>query len=222
VEKNIKRKIKMYNKNKITSDSWGKVKRILAFITGVSLWLVSIVFSYNGFGISNSDVAWAGAVLAFAVTVLELIFNTNTLNGLLNNNNVEFGEWILVIGGALAYVYDVWTNILGFYVMQGKPAPDTITISFIVPFLFGCLVAILPEPMFVWAMGWNKINPSDSQEYKMKNGSSFHTSKHIPDSERLRGSSTKAFPSFITQDIADRIKAAQTGRWQDENDKHSN
>lgn len=141
----------------MTADSWNRIKRLLSFITGIALWIVSIVFSYQGFKISNNDVAWAGIVLSFAVTVLELIFNTNTLNGLLNEN-IEFGEWILVLGGAIAYIYDVWTNILGFYVMQNKPAPETITLGFVVPFLFGMLVAILPEPMFVWAMGWNKSN----------------------------------------------------------------
>jgi hypothetical protein len=146
---------------KMDEYSWNRLKRILSLVTGFGLWAVSMVFSYLGFSISNNNIAWVGAVLAFAVTVLELIFNTNTVSGLLNENDeTRFGEWLLVFGGFVAYIYDAWTNILGFYAMQNRAMPDSINVGFVVPLLFGLLVATLPEPMFIWGMGWNKSNPS--------------------------------------------------------------
>jgi len=140
-----------YNRDFITL--WPKIKRLLALVTAVLLWIISIVFSYKGFNFStNHSMAWAGIIMAFAVTVLELIFNTNSIESLLGDRNAEFGEWILVIGGLLAYVYDIWTNIIGILAVQGKSF-DLTTWSVVVPILVGTFMAILPEPMFVWSMG---------------------------------------------------------------------
>lgn len=136
------------------NNDWVKLKKFLAFLTAVLLWTISIVFSYNGFKLdANQGMTWIGIIMAFAITVLELIFNTNNPDRF-SSKKADLGEWMLLFGGILAYVYDVWTNILGFYAARGlgTPSISTIDLNFIVPLLVGLFMAILPEPLFVWGL----------------------------------------------------------------------
>ena len=137
-------------------DKWIRIKKLMALLTSILLWIVSIIFSYKGFNLSSEgNWWWVGIVMAVSITVLELIFNTNTTDDLVNNKS-SFGEWILVIGGVLAYIYDIWTNILGLYAARNAAMPSIshIGADFVIPFVVGAFIAILPEPLFVWGLSF--------------------------------------------------------------------
>lgn len=146
-------------------DKWLRIKKLLALLTSILLWIVSIIFSYQGFALdSGSGMGWVGVIMAFAITVLELIFNTNTTDDLTDSKST-FGEWILVIGGVLAYIYDIWTNILGLYAARNVAMPSIshLGADFLIPFIVGAFIAILPEPLFVWSLNF-KITPSKTEK----------------------------------------------------------
>ena len=118
------------------SDSLLKLKKMLAFVTSIGLIGLSIYFSQLGFGIESSNkMVWIGWFLGFTVTVIELTFNTNVQK--LNST--------LIATGVIAYVYGMWTNVVGLKSILG----DNVLFAIIV----GVFVEILPEPLFAWSIG---------------------------------------------------------------------
>src|SRR3990167_6711198 len=119
------------------------VKKILAFITGILVLYASIVFSKEGleFNIGH-EYAWVGWVLAFAVTSAQFILNSDF-------KKINFS--ILLVGAA-AYVYSIYTNIVGFHALRPeRPLLDIFNVS------GGVFMDIYPEVAISWALGESKL-----------------------------------------------------------------
>lgn len=125
-------------------DKYLGLKRLISFLAAVGLWGVSIYFSYVGFKFESTVILWFGIVLALVVTVVELVFNTKITQ--LNPT--------LLVGGILCYVYGVYTNVTGFYVLQHPDLSDFFTGSnWVIPAFGGIVCEVLPEALFAWAVG---------------------------------------------------------------------
>jgi hypothetical protein len=96
-----------------------------------------------GFKLDSNQIAWVGWFLAGIVTIVELVFNSQT--GKLSLT--------LIVTGALCYMYGIWTNITGFWSLQHPDQPFVLlnTIS-ILPIFVGSIMEVLPEPLFMWGM----------------------------------------------------------------------
>ena len=77
----------------------------LAVLAALVCWALSMWFSYLGFAVGNTQLLWVGWVLAGVVTVVELVFNSQT--GKLSLT--------LIAAGVICYAYGIWTNITGFW-----------------------------------------------------------------------------------------------------------
>lgn len=126
-------------------DKYLGFKRVLAFVASIGLWFVSIYFSYEGFKFESNQILWFGVVLSLVVTVVELVFNTKIRN--LNPT--------LLVTGIISYMYGVYTNITGFYVLQhGADLSEFFNkTNWIIPMFAGIVCEVLPEALFAWAWG---------------------------------------------------------------------
>lgn len=123
------------------------VLRILAAVTAVCLWMVSVSFSVSGFNFEVDNMVWAGYVLAFSVTVLQLVWS-----------KVGFKAGLaLIVGGILAYVYGIVTNVIGIMAAQGAEPTLTRT-AFDVA--LAVMIEVIPESLLVWAL----IGTSDGED----------------------------------------------------------
>jgi len=129
--------------NSGTADKYLKTKIFMAKLTGIAVLVVSMQFSQNGFGFKDEDIALAGWVLAVAVTVAQFVFNSRVRN--LN--------WTITFLGIVAYVYSIWTNLIGFYNYQGKTLNlDTfLDFSALLPVFASAFMDIFPEAILSWA-----------------------------------------------------------------------
>jgi hypothetical protein len=126
------------------NDKYLGLKRFVALIASVGLWAVSMYFSYKGFEFDSTTVLWFGTVLALVVTVVELVFNTKISK--LNPT--------LLLAGIMAYVYGVYTNITGFYVLQHGNLDGFFTgKNWLIPIFAGVITEVLPEALFAWSIG---------------------------------------------------------------------
>jgi len=128
-------------------DKWMRLKKMMAVVVSIALWFASTMFSYKGFNLSIPEMSWLGWVLAIAVTVIELVFNTD----------IQKLNMTLFFSGIVAYSYGIWTNVTGFFLVQGgtfeslKYEP----LSILFPVLVGVFLEVVPEPLFVWGIGAN-------------------------------------------------------------------
>jgi hypothetical protein len=115
----------------------------LAILGAIVCWGLSVWFSYLGFRIDSDKIAFVGWILALVVTVVELVFNSQT--GKLSLT--------LVATGILCYAYGIWTNITGFWSLQ-HPGIEFIIFSqkSIMPAFVGIIMEVLPEPLFMWGL----------------------------------------------------------------------
>ncbi len=129
--------------NNNSSDKYLKTKIFLAKITGIAVLIVSMQFSQSGFGFKGQDIAVSGWVLAIAVTVAQFVFNSRVRN--LN--------WTITVLGIMAYVYSIWTNIVGFYAFQGKVVTVDMLLTFdaILPVFASAFMDIFPETIISYA-----------------------------------------------------------------------
>jgi hypothetical protein len=121
-----------------------KVKRILAGVVALVLWGLSIKFSVSGFGAGIDDKEiWIGWLLGFSITVIQLVWN-----GIKGRANLTL--WVL---GLSAYLYGIYTNIMGIMVWRGDTFETLANNPFILvfPIILGLFLEIAPEPLFVWA-----------------------------------------------------------------------
>ena len=119
--------------------TWNKISRIAAFFVSIAIWWVSINFSTRGFNLEVANMAWIGWVLGICVTVIEIVFNKPGIN-----RNVTL--WVV---GLMAYVYGMYTNIVGIWAAQGS-APGAVALIF--PAILGSVIEWIPEVLFVWAI----------------------------------------------------------------------
>ena len=134
-----------------------KVIRYGAAGVSVFLWLLSVMWSADGFGIKVEDWKWAGYGLAASVTVVQLVFNRGTMNP------------TLFFGGIAAYLYGIATNVLGLMSVMGfsansgawKADPlDSLFSTFLIIAL-AFVVEVLPESLLLWAVSPDKGSKGD-------------------------------------------------------------
>jgi len=126
------------------TDKYLGLKRLLATTAAVGLWGVSMYFSYKGFEFESTEILWFGIVMALVVTVVELVFNTKISK--LNPT--------LLGAGILCYMYGVYTNVTGFYVLQHGELIGFFTgTNWLIPVFAGVVSEVLPEALFAWGIG---------------------------------------------------------------------
>jgi hypothetical protein len=115
----------------------------LAILGAVICWALSVWFSYLGFRIDSDKIAFVGWILAFVVTIVELVFNSQT--GKLSLT--------LIVTGILCYAYGIWTNITGFWSLQ-HPGVEFVIFNqhAIMPAFVGIIMEVLPEPLLMWGL----------------------------------------------------------------------
>lgn len=122
---------------------YNKIVRILAVITAIFLWGISIQFSANGFNFQVPGYKIVGYLLGLAVTVIELVFNEDG-----QGHSVT-----LISVGVLAYIYGVYTNIYGLWIARGSPDVLNNPVTLVMPIILGLMLEIIPEPLLLWGMG---------------------------------------------------------------------
>lgn len=128
----------------MTPEMYNKFLRVLGAGMAIVFWAVSMNFSYDGFDISVPGMSWVGVVLAIGVTVVELIWNKQGMNGNLT----------LVAAGLLCYVYGMYTNVAGILYAQGLTM-DTVLATpenILFPLILGMFLEVVPEPLLVWGL----------------------------------------------------------------------
>ena len=115
----------------------------LAILGAIVCWLLSMWFSYLGFRIDSNKIAFVGWILAGIVTIVELVWNSQT--GKLSLT--------LIATGLLCYAYGIWTNITGFWELQ-HPGVEFVILSTrsLMPAFVGTIMEVLPEPLFMWGI----------------------------------------------------------------------
>lgn len=126
-------------------DGYIGLKRVTAFLAAIGLWAVSVYFSYKGFEFESTTVLWFGLVMALVVTVVELVFNTKISQ--LNPT--------LLFTGVICYIYGIYTNVTGFYVLQhGDSLAGFFSgTNWLIPTFAGFVSEVLPEALLAWAIG---------------------------------------------------------------------
>ena len=135
------------------------IVRIIAGIFSFILWFASIRFSLDGFGLqisadNRSSLMWVGWSMAAFVTVMELVWNRKDARMVPT----------LFVAGIMAYAYGVFTNVAGFYSLQGgtldkfSDNPATAIFALVV----GFICEVVPEALLVWAvLDGQEISESD-------------------------------------------------------------
>lgn len=127
----------------MNKDTYITILRILSTLVAFSLWMVSMNFSINGFGIQIPEYAWVGLVLGFSVTIIELIWNKQG-----SDTNLT-----IMFVGVLAYIYGIYTNMIGISDAQGLSGSITDNLgSTVFAFILAVVLEITPEPLFVWGI----------------------------------------------------------------------
>lgn len=126
--------------NSGVADKYLRTKIFFAKITGIAVLIVSMQFSQNGFGFKDQNIAYAGWILAVAVTVAQFIFNSK----------VRSLNWTITVLGVMSYVYSIWTNIIGFYQYQGIPI-NLFSTDAILPVLASIFLDVYPETSLAWS-----------------------------------------------------------------------
>lgn len=122
----------MYN----TQENLLRVKRILSLLASCGLIGLSVWFSKLGFGVESSNqYEWVGWFLGGVVTVVELVFNTN----------IQKLNPTLIAAGGIAYLYGMYTNVIGLQEILGVGVWFAIVL--------GLFLEVLPEPLFAWSIG---------------------------------------------------------------------
>ena len=118
--------------------------RKISFVVGLGLLGVSMYWSQDGWNFNVAgdsgygDLAIAiGWFLALTVTVVQFVFSSNFRE--LNPS--------LILFGALAYAYSIYTNYQGILHFQGGAQ------SKVSAMILGIVMDGVPEPLIAWALG---------------------------------------------------------------------
>jgi len=114
-------------------------KRIGAVIVGILLIIVSAQFSVQGFAFQVEGMEWVGWVLAIAIIVIELVWNSER----------QTANLTLKAAGIAAYSYGMWTNIAGIRSTQGAAGGAE---TWIFPAVLGIILEVVPEPLIIWGL----------------------------------------------------------------------
>jgi hypothetical protein len=116
--------------------------RWIAAATAIGMWALSVKFSKDGFNFTVPDMAWAGTLLALFVTAIQLVWNKEGANGNLT----------LMAVGVAAYLYGIYTNVMGIMSAQGLTDVSSQPLSMVFPLILGIFLEITPEPLLVWGL----------------------------------------------------------------------
>lgn len=126
----------------MTEEKYQQMIRLLAIVTAVALWIISAIFSVDGFAFVVPKYAWMGYVLALVITSMELIFaekgGAHTLT--------------IVLASLGSYLYDIGTNVIGIYAAQGAGDLRQNPLLILFPLLLGIFLAIVPEPLLLYGL----------------------------------------------------------------------
>lgn len=183
---------------------WNNFKKLGLNVSSKFVWLVSIVFSLLGFvGFLNDRTVeqatlpeWLfyafvviGIGLSIVVNMLELALNSEQISKVMNRN-MEVNDVVLWIGGIVAYLYDIYTNVIGLsLLMQGTINLGIVpTEGKIIVIVWGVLLAILPEPMYIKSLrmkytpAYSKSQPQSTSKVSAPPSSvSDYLAKKYPD-----------------------------------------
>lgn len=119
-------------------------KRKFLVCIAIFAWYLSISFSKDGFSLKAPNMAWIGWVLGMIITAVELAFNDRTQKQTLT----------ITLIGMICYGYGVWTNVTGFWSVQNPGVPFVpFDQASILAWFVGLILEILPEPLFMFAIG---------------------------------------------------------------------
>lgn len=134
---------KVYNLPMFTvdRDRYVALLRIATALVAVGMWGLSIKFSADGFefNVNITEAQSAGMFLGVCVTVIQLVWNREA------NNNMT-----IMIVGALAYAYGIYTNFIGIVENQGGRVAFDFAMIF--PILLAVFLEVTPEALLVWAL----------------------------------------------------------------------
>lgn len=148
----------------------GKIIKKLCLVFGVSLILVSVYLSYDGFdGSVSKDGAGAasivslviGLILAITVTIVQFVFT----------NEYKQLNPTLFVAGLLTYAYSIWTNKMG--------AENILGMSGAMAWITAAMSDILAEPLVSYGLGeslvgdllgniWKAFSDDENEEKKPK------------------------------------------------------
>lgn len=143
------------NRHTISEQRYFNVLRFGTFGVSSFLWLLSILWSADGFGITVEGWKLAGYGLGICVTIVQLVFNRGTMNP------------TLYFGGLAAYLYGISTNIIGLISITGRDFTewDTDPVNTLFALLLisalAVIVEVLPESLLLWAINPEQGSPGD-------------------------------------------------------------
>lgn len=126
------------------------VLRGATMVVALTLAYISANFSVKGFDFSIPNMEWAGWALSISLIVLELVLNRSA-------QNLDGISPTILVVGALAYAYGIWTNFMGIVSAQGLAleyifsSPATL-VNAVFPTALSLILEIIPEPLFMWGM----------------------------------------------------------------------
>src|SRR5512146_588904 len=125
----------------MSREGYVKMLRGIAIVTALVMWVVSNLFSIDGFSIQMPGKEWMGVMLALCITAIELIWNEEG-----RSHNLT-----LLVVGLLAYTYGVFTNVAGIVNIQRV---DLLVEPWkiVFPFVLGFFLEITPEALFMWGL----------------------------------------------------------------------
>lgn len=138
-------------------ESYVKFLRFAAFCVVAFLWVLSIMWSADGFSVRRPELAWVGIGLALSVTVAQLVFNRGSINP------------TLFIVGLAAYVYGISTNVAGINealridlsLSAWQSEPFGTVIDALILLGLSLVVEIFPESLLLWAIYPELRSPGD-------------------------------------------------------------
>lgn len=159
---------------------FGRILRKCSLFSGISLLMVSIYLSYDGFdGSLNGNggyqaiAIFIGVIFAFSVSVIQFIF-TNEYSKL---------NPTLIVVGILSYCYSIYTNKLG--------ASHLLGMSGWMAWFTAAMSDIVAEPMISWGLGeslvgdllgnlWKAISDDDEPKTNRQPQMQTQREKYIP------------------------------------------
>jgi len=157
-----------------------KFLRISVTIAGVALLGQSIVWSKNGFGLdfktTSDTVVFVGYLLAIVASLLQFVFSTDFVD--LNPT--------LVFLGIVAYVYSIYTNILGISEIQVDGANPFMRV------VLAILIDMSPELMISWGLGESRSGDALTTIFKSFLDDSFPNKNKHNKSNRSKSSSSRS------------------------------
>lgn len=124
--------------DKMTERDWDAFVRWCGIGASIVVLMISIFFSSWGFSfdMKNYDWAiWVSATLGAVITVIEL-----------NGYKTEKRDTAFTVIWILAYVYGVYTNIVGLIQIRGGATEIG---DYILPVIVGAFIEVVPEKLFI-------------------------------------------------------------------------